>query len=44
MDTLDTLVSAELAYLQRKIAYLQRKRLEERNLADSLSNTLQEEI
>ena len=44
MDTLDTLVSAELAYLQRKIAYLQRKRLEERKLADSLSNTQQEEI
>jgi tetratricopeptide (TPR) repeat protein len=31
MDTLDSLVAAELAYLQRKIAYLQRKRLEERN-------------
>ena len=44
MDTLDTLVRAELSYLQRKIAYLQRKRREERQAADSLSNALQEEI
>jgi len=44
MDTLDTLVREELSYLQRKIAYLQRKRREERKAADSLSSTLQEEI
>lgn len=29
LDTLDTLVADELAYLQRKIAYLQRKKQEE---------------
>ena len=43
LDTLDTLVKEELSYLQRKIAYLQRKRQEQRELADSLSNTLLEE-
>jgi Tfp pilus assembly protein PilF len=43
LDTLDTLVKEELSYLQRKIAYLQRKRQEERILADSLSKTLLEE-
>jgi predicted Zn-dependent protease len=43
LDTLDTLVQAELAYLQRKIAYLHRKRREERQLADSLSREDSEE-
>jgi hypothetical protein len=43
LDTLDTLVKEELSYLQRKIAYLQRKRQEERIVADSLSKTLLEE-
>ena len=42
--TLDTLVNEELDYLQRKIAYLQRKRQEERKLSDSLKNSLTEEI
>jgi hypothetical protein len=37
LDTLDTLVQAELTYLQRKIAYLHRKRQEEKQLTDSLS-------
>ena len=36
LDTLDTLVREELSYLQRKIAYLQRKKLAEKKLADSL--------
>jgi tetratricopeptide (TPR) repeat protein len=40
MDTLDTLVATELAYLQRKIAYLQRKKEEQKKLADSLGNVL----
>ena len=44
LDTLDTLVKEELSYLQRKIAYLQRKRQEQRILADSLSKTLLEEL
>lgn len=44
LDTLDTLVKAELSYLQRKIAYLQLKRQEQRILADSLSKTLLEEL
>jgi len=43
LDTLDTLVKEELTYVQRKIAYLQRKRQEERLLADSLSKSLSEE-
>jgi hypothetical protein len=44
LDTLDTLVKEELSYLQRKIAYLQRKRQKQRILADSLSKTLLEEL
>ena len=44
LDTLDSLVGAELSYLQRKIAYLQRQRQQERKLADSLSQVLEEEI
>ena len=40
MDTTDSLVGAEMAFLQRKIAYLQRRREEQRKLADSLSRTM----
>jgi tetratricopeptide (TPR) repeat protein len=40
MDTLDTLVVEELAYLQRKIAYLQRQKEAQKKLADSLSTVL----
>lgn len=40
MDTLDTLVAEELSYLQRKIAYLQRQKVEQRKLVDSLSRVL----
>jgi len=41
LDTLDTLVAAELAYLQRKIAYLQRRNEAQKKLADSLKIVLQ---
>jgi len=40
LDTLDTLVGQELAYLQRKIAYLQRRKEEQKKLADSLNKVL----
>ena len=41
LDTLDTLVAVELAYLQRKIAYLQRRNKAQKKLADSLNTVLQ---
>ncbi len=40
MDTLDTLVAQEMAYVQRKIAYLQRRKEEQKKLADSLNKVL----
>ena len=40
LDTLDSLVAAEMSYLQRKIAYLQRQQQEQQQLADSLSKVL----
>ena len=40
LDTLDTLVGQELDYLQRKIAYLQRRKVEQKKLADSLNKVL----
>ena len=40
LDTLDSMVAAEMSYLQRKIAYLQRKQQEQQQLADSLSKVL----
>ena len=40
MDTTDSLVGAEMDFLQRKIAYLQRRRQEQKELADSLSKTM----
>ena len=36
LDTLDTLLKEEISILQRKIAYLQRIKEEQRKLADSL--------
>ena len=39
-DTTDSIVGAEMAILQRKIRYLQRRREQQRKLADSLSRTL----
>ena len=44
MDTTDTLIAAELSYLQRKIAYLQRKKSAERMLSDSLKNQLTDSV
>ena len=40
MDTTDSIVGTEMDILQRKIAYLQRKRQREKQLADSLSKTM----
>lgn len=40
MDSTDTVALAEQAIVQRKIAYLQRKKQEQKRLADSLSNTM----
>ena len=40
MDSTDSLVIAEQAIVKRKIAYLQRKKREQKQLADSLANTL----
>ena len=39
-DTADSVVLAERSIVQRKIAYLQRKRQEKRRLADSLANAM----
>jgi tetratricopeptide (TPR) repeat protein len=44
MDTTDTLIAAELSYLQRKMAYLQRKKNAERMLSDSLKNQLTDSV
>ena len=39
-DTTDSVVLAERAIVQRKIAYLQRKKQEQKRLADSLANAM----
>jgi tetratricopeptide (TPR) repeat protein len=39
-DTTDSLVGAEMKILQRKIAYLRRRKQEQKKLADSLSKTM----
>ncbi|GEM_PF-3288773 len=40
LDSLDSMVGAEMSYLQRKIAYLQRKQREQKKLADSLNRAV----
>ncbi len=40
IDSTDSVVTAEQAFVQRKIAYLQRKKREQKQLADSLANLM----